>query len=65
MGVFRVASIASLGSILAGMLLYIVQALNHNRASAVIFPLVVTTGIIIWTHRDNIKRLRSGNENKV
>ena len=65
MGVFRIASIASLGAILSGMLLYFVEAFRHSTLGPVALYLLIATALIILKHKDNIQRLRSGNENKV
>jgi acyl phosphate:glycerol-3-phosphate acyltransferase len=64
--IFRIASIASLIAVIAGLVLFITQVISGTSTlSGAIFPMVVAAAIVIWAHRDNIKNLRAGNEKKV
>ncbi len=64
--VFRIASIASLIAVIAGLVLFITQVITGaSTLSGAIFPMVIAAAIVIWAHRDNIKQLRAGNEKKV
>ena len=67
MGVFRIASIASLIAVISGLILFIVQVIGGSKShlAGTVFPLVCAAAIVIWAHRENIKKLRAGNENKV
>jgi glycerol-3-phosphate acyltransferase PlsY len=53
----------SLGSILAAAVMPILVGLLDRRPPLVLMTVVVA-GLVVWKHKDNIKRLREGTENK-
>ena len=66
LAVFRIASIASLIAVIAGLVLFISHVIRGGaEMSGAVFPLLVAAAIVIWAHRENIKKLRAGNEKKV
>src|SRR3990167_3130508 len=56
----RYASLASLVSALSACLMTLI--ISH---SSYFLPLVIMTGLIIWRHAENIKKLQAGTENKI
>ncbi|MFQ5559917.1 MAG: glycerol-3-phosphate 1-O-acyltransferase PlsY [Nitrospinota bacterium] len=70
LGVLRVSGYVSLGAIIAScsfplILVVSTKALNTPQNSGLFFLAIVIPVLIIATHRENIRRLLSGNENKV
>jgi acyl phosphate:glycerol-3-phosphate acyltransferase len=63
----RVPAISSIVSILVGTAVLIINALQNSQSisAKLLFPVTIAAAIIIWAHRDNIKRLKEGNENKI
>ncbi len=56
----RYSSLASMVSCIAGVVLSLFLG-----ASQYTFAILLMTAFIIWNHRENIERLRAGNENKM
>lgn len=58
--VSRLSSLASICAIVISLLFMIVFS-----KMIFFFPALLTVILILWTHRDNIKRLKSGGEDKI
>jgi acyl-phosphate glycerol 3-phosphate acyltransferase len=68
--VIAVSKMVSLGSIIAVICFPIITLLWHLFVSAdnPVFPTICTTviaALVIWGHRENIKRIAAGKENKI
>ena len=61
---YAVARVASLGSLVAAVAFPGLLALRGQGLAAIVLAGVLAL-LIIYRHRDNIRRLRAGQENKV
>ncbi len=58
--IFRYASLASLVTAILSIL-YVFVLMGFS----LLLPMLIIAGLIIWKHKDNIERLKSGSESKI
>ncbi len=62
---FRIASISSLVGVMVSLIISLALVLHGDPNGGAFFPTLVAGGLVIWAHRENIQKLKDGNENKV
>lgn len=62
--VVRWSGYVSLGSVVSAVLLPMLVWLLHPQDRLVVLPVALLSGVVIWFHRANIRRLMAGTENR-
>ena len=65
MAKFRISALGSLSGTAVGAFCLLLAALTGKKPAAYLLQALVPTAIIFYAHRDNIKRLMEGTENKL
>ena len=47
------------------LIISLALVLHGDPNGSAFFPILVAGGLVIWAHRENIQKLKDGNENKV
>ncbi len=62
--VMIIGKIVSVGSILGAIAFFVLTCVFHWGDAAMIIYAAILAGMVLWMHRENIKRLKNGTENK-